>query len=523
MIEKIQLIKPEIVLLITACVCLLLGLASQASTRRLASWAAGIGILIAGAFTYVSAQDGGVAFADYVKFLLLIVGLLVVVSSASLPDRLSLTADVESGKAAFDPALVIRGEFFAFILFALVGAMLCAGASDLVWLFLALELSSLPTYVLVATAKDRAESQEAGVKYFFLGALAAAVFLYGFTLIYGATGETDFARIHIAAHAQFMQGTLSPLLITGIALSVIGIAFKIAAFPMHFYAADVYQGAPTPITGFLATVPKIAGFVSIILVLSLVRGFQPVAITDLLIVMAVLTMTIGNVLGILQRQNVKRVLAYSSIAHSGYMLVGLVPLMTADSLGDGVAAVLFYLVVYAAGTIAAFAVLGTLQSRGEEVQTFEDLGGLVKRRPLQAWIMLIAMLSLIGLPPLAGFVGKLFLFWNAFNASYTWLVVVALINSAISTAYYLRIGAACFFGEPATDVETHKCTTGANFAGAAAALLSIVLFFFGQDVLNIARSKFVVQPFTSKPPRVLRHKIVAPEASLPAPQPPSMK
>ena len=516
MTEKIALIKPEIVLLITACACLLLGLAKQASTRRFAAWAAGIGLIVAAAFTWAGANEG-LSFADYTKFLLIGVGLLVVVSSASLPDRLTLTADIESGKAAFDPALVIRGEFFAFILFATVGAMLCAGAGDLVWLFLALELSSLPTYVLVATSKDRTEAQEAGVKYFFLGALAAAVFLYGFTLIYGATGETDFFKIH---ETVVRTGTVSPMFVLGLALSILGIGFKIAAFPMHFYVADVYQGAPTPITGFLATVPKIAGFVSIILVLSLVRGFQPEVITDLIIVMAVLTMTVGNILGILQHHNVKRVLAYSSIAHSGYMLVGLVPLMTADSVGDGVASVLFYLVVYSAGTIASFAVLGTLQARGEEVQTFEDLGGLVKRRPLQAWIMLVAMLSLIGLPPLAGFVGKMFIFWNALNAEYTWLVVIALINSAISTAYYLRIGAACFFGEPASDVETNKCATGPNLAAVAAALISIALFFFGQNVIDIARSKYVARPFKSKPVGTIRH---TPTPTEPAPQPPSMK
>ena len=323
----------------------------------------------------------GEAAANCIKMAVCAVGVVLLFVAEGVPEQLRLTRSIESGDAPFDPALVIRGEFYAFFLFSLTGVMLVAGATDLVWLFLALELVSLPTYVMVSTASDRVEAQEAGVKYFFLGAMAAAVFLYGFTLIYGATGSTELRlhHAHRAASQVLSRPRRSPLLITGIVLAITGIAFKIAAVPMHFYVADVYQGAPTPVTAFLAFVPKTAGFVALMLILNLFPGDLPPAIRWLIWVMAALTMTVGNVLGLLQ-SNVKRVLAYSSVAHSGYMLVGLLALrpMSENAIGNGHAAVLFYLIAYGLSTVGAFAVLGCLQARGEEV---EELRRHLRPRP----------------------------------------------------------------------------------------------------------------------------------------------
>jgi len=381
--------------------------------------------------------------------------LLLLMVAARVPEKLLATFDSERPTAdgqTFDPALSVRGEFFGFFLFSLTGLMLCAGATDLVWLFLALELVSLPTYVMIAISRDKLRAQESAVKYFFLGALAVAIFLYGFALIYGASGFTEFGGIRAYVLAEFdATQRIAPLMLVGMVLAIVGIAFKIAAAPMQFYAADVYEGAATPVTAFLAFVPKAAGFVSLILLLDLVRspaGELPAVITLLISIMAAVTMTYGNVMGLLQT-NVKRMLGYSSIAHSGYMLVGLLAAtnLNGDTLTNGAAAVLFYLVAYGLGNLGAFAVIGCLERNGDEAQTIDDLSGLSRRNPVLAGILLICMLSLIGLPPMVGFIGKIYLFSPAVH-EHLWLVILAVINSAISAVYYLRVTAACYFGEP---------------------------------------------------------------------------
>jgi len=386
------------------------------------------------------------------------------------------------------------------MLFSLTGVMLCAGASDLVWLFLALELTSLPTYIMVATSREKAFAQEAAVKYFFLGALSAAVFLYGFALIYGATGLTEFDQISAYVHTN----GVSPLMLTGVVLAVVGVCFKIAAVPMHFYTADVYEGAATPVSAFLAFVPKAAGFAALIALLGLVgwdhgSGKYHAELPDVLIYLiagiAAVTMTVGNVLGLVQTR-LKRVLAYSSIAHSGYMLVGLLagPALAMKlqgasasanfSLSNGVAAVLFYLVAYGLSTVGTFAVLGCLtRPDGEEVQTYDDLSGLRYRHPWQAGVLLVSVISLVGLPPLVGFLGKLFLIGSVYAAGsgsspnaglYQGLVVLMVINSAISAGYYLRIAAVAFFGEDkgqTVEITLPTRRWGGTIAAAAALAL----------------------------------------------------
>jgi NADH-quinone oxidoreductase subunit N len=286
-------------------------------------------------------------------------------------------------------------------------------------------------------------------------------------------------------------------------LSIVGIGFKIAAFPMHFYTADVYEGAPTPVTAFLAFVPKTAGFVSLILVLGLVTKGNvvinvpisriteyasnirlasplPVTVQAVLWVMAAMTMTLGNILGLMQT-NVKRILAYSSVAHSGYMIVGLLGIsagLGGPASTNGAAGVMFYLVAYALGNLAAFSVLACLERNGDEATELSDLAGLSRRRPGLAALMLIANLSLIGLPPMVGFAGKVYLFSAAVNAGFTGLVVIAVINSAISAVYYLKIVNSCFFAEAQdSSVEVsdkrHHLTTVAVMAGSIAILLGL--------------------------------------------------
>ena len=482
--DKLSLIWPEIVMLIGACACLAAGLAGHRAVRRATPWVAAATLLTA-AGVLLAVPSGlahGAPGSDpdhflglggilpFVKLSVLGMGLILVMVATGTPDGLRqiVAADASPGKA-FEPGDCFRGEFYAFMLFSLTGAMLCVGASDLIWLFLALELTSLPTYVMAATSRDKPAAQEAAVKYFFLGAMSAAVFLYGFTLIYGATGHTEFATIlaYTQAHG------VSPMMLTGVVLAVVGICFKIAAVPMHFYTADVYEGAATPVTAFLAFVPKTAGFVALIGVLGLVGWGHshgglatelPEALVYLLALIAVLTMTVGNVLGLIQ-QRIKRVLAYSSIAHSGYMLVGLLvgPAVaqatdTKDTLlSNGLAAVLFYLVAYGLSTVASFAVIACMsRPDGSEVETYDDLAGMRHRHPFLSGVLLLSVISLVGLPPLVGFLGKLYLIGSAYGAAspgsstawvYPAIVVAMVLNSAISAGYYLRIASVAFFGE----------------------------------------------------------------------------
>ena len=502
-IEKMAGLWPEIAMLIGATLALFMGLSKGRGPRRATPWVAAVTLIIAGAFAWYKPGpviEGAVlsGMAQYVKLAVVGVGLILLLVAVGVPNRLKQTLSAESA-ATFEPGDVMTGEFYAFFLMSLTGVMLTAGANDLVWLFLALELTSLPTYVMVATSRDRAEAQESAVKYFFLGALSAAVFLYGFTLIYGATGSTDFAQITTIVQQQVASngGHVPELLLIGMALAVVGVCFKIAAVPMHFYTADVYEGAATPVTAFLAFVPKTAGAVALILILSLVGWPLPAPIAWLLWLIAALTMTTGNVLGLLQH-NVKRVLAYSSIAHSGYIVVGLLagPAINGGrggALGDGIAAVLFYLVAYGLGTIGAFAVLGCLRADDREAQSYRHISGLHKHHPFLAALMLLSVLSLVGLPPLVGFIGKVYLIGSAYTAGYKLLVVVLVVNSAISAAYYLRIASACYFGEP--DTSVYAAGAMPRTAGALiAATLAVVLGVVGNGLVNA--SEKATQPQT---------------------------
>ena len=485
-VQKVETLWPEIALLIGAVACLITGLAPSKGVRKATPWVAGLALVAAALLVpAMGPNTAGIGLGGMVPFAKLSiigVGLILLLVSAGVPGQLRQIKRADAAKT-FEPGDVFRGEFFAFFLLSLTGAMMTAGAGDLVWLFLALELTSLPTYVMVATSRDNITAQESAIKYFFLGAMSAAMFLYGFTLIYGATGFTDFHDIH----TYVSNNAISPLLLTGIVLSFVGICFKIAAVPMHFYAADVYQGATTSVTAFLAFVPKTAGFLALILLIGLVGwplDLSPNSfgngdvIVDMIWVIAAVTMTLGNVLALIQ-SNVKRALAYSSVAHSGYILVGLLAgtaFIKGGPLADGIAAILFYLVAYGLATIAGFAVLGCIEAHGDEAETYDDITGLYKKHPGLAAIMLISMLSLMGMPLLIGFVGKLYLIGSVYEAGFTTLVVILVINSAISAAYYLRIASTCFFGKPAAHVRAVNAPArrlGAAIAAAAVILLGI--------------------------------------------------
>jgi NADH-quinone oxidoreductase subunit N len=417
-----------------------------------------------------------------------LVGIVLAMVSAGSIDR-RMEHDVDTGRVSFDPLRASRGEFYAFFLLSLIGVMLVCNSNDLIWLFLALELTSLPTYIMVAVSRSSRRAQEASVKYFFLGAMAAAMFLYGFALLYGSTGTIVLTEMRDAFAEQHAAGGINLLGVVGMLLAILGIAFKIAAAPMHFYAADVYEGAASPVTAFLGFVPKTAGMVALVVLLSTMGWADPLGggasglpqpVLTMLWMVAVLTMTLGNIGALLQR-SVKRMLAYSSIAHSGYMLIGIIA-----GPGLGVNAVLFYLFVYGLMNTGAFAVLAGLERQGQEIEATDDLAGLRQRHPAMAWSMALCAGSLLGFPPLLGFIGKLYLFIAGVEAGQIWLVVIAGINSAISAAYYLFLVGLPILAAPSARSETveRSPTVWPRVAALLAALAMVILPIFSQGILD---------------------------------------
>jgi NADH-quinone oxidoreductase subunit N len=487
MVDKIAQLWPEIALFVGACVVMVMGLSRDRTTRRQCGLLAMVALITAGFLAWYTTPVGSGPLphmAMYAKMIIAGIGLLLLMLFEGGVDR-EYEASVSRG-ASFEPLRSNTGEFWAFALLSLTGLMLCAGADDLIFLFLALELVSLPTYVMVALSTGKNRSMEAAVKYFFLGALGAAIFLYGFAMLYGATGATSFAEIH----AILGRGPVPDLAMLGLLLSVLGICFKIAAVPMHYYTPDVYQGASSPVAAFLAFVPKAAGFFAIMSLLGLVGwrfGEKGEALPEMLRIVlwaiAALTMTVGNVLAIMQ-SSAKRMLAYSSVAHSGYMLVGVIAGPgTGDSTlaRNGLGAVLFYLATYGIMTLASFAVISCLERKSaeggtEEAEDVADLNGLCKRDPLLGWTMVISAVGLLGLPPLLGFFGKLPLFTSGISAGEVPLVLILGINSAIAAYYYLRLAGAALLAEPEADgVAPRIVRYGARRLSGAVAALAVIL------------------------------------------------
>jgi NADH-quinone oxidoreductase subunit N len=360
---------------------------------------------------------------------------------------------------------VESGEYYALMLFATAGMMLLAAATDLIVVFLAIELMSLSLYVLSGLPKTRLTSGEASMKYFLLGVFATAFLLYGIALIYGATASTNFDRVA----AGITGRPLDRLLEVGLGLLLVGFGFKLSSVPFHMWAPDVYQGAPTSVTAFIATGSKAAAFAALIRVLmSALRGAQGDWSAVLWIVAAV-TMTVGNVVAIAQ-SNLKRMLAYSSVAHVGYMLVGVVA-----GGESGAGAVLFYLLAYTFTTAGTFGVIALCaRAMNEEAVDVADYAGLGRRHPLLALTLAVCLLSLVGIPPLAGFVGKFYLFGAAVRSGYVGLAVIAVLNSAVAAYYYLRVVVYMYMRES----EGAAARLAPSFAGGLAltiALAGIVL------------------------------------------------
>ncbi len=377
---------------------------------------------------------------------------------------------------------IIHGEFYPLILFAVAGLLVMVSATDLIVMFLGLETMSMAVYVLAGIRKDELRSNEAALKYFLLGAFASALLLYGIALIYAITGSTVLGSVANAIASTDYLAADSLVLMLGVGMLLAGFAFKIAAVPFHLWTPDVYEGAPTTVSAFMATAVKAGAFAALLRIVLVALAPVMPDLSWLMWVLAASTMTMGNFVA-LRQTNVKRMLAYSSIAHTGYLLVG----VTAATAEAG-AAVLYYLAAYGVMNIGAFGVLAALTRRRHALQEISDFAGLGQNRPVLALVMSICMLSLMGMPPLAGFVGKFYLFTAALEAGYTVLVVIAVLNSVVSAAYYLGVLRAMYF--QSADAEEYSPRPYLNFAVTAAAAVTVALGLAPSPVMGAASRAF---------------------------------
>lgn len=371
-----------------------------------------------------------------------------------------------------------RGDYYALVLFATAGMMLMAASTDLIVLFLGLEMFSICLYILSGFLRPREPSEESALKYFLIGAFASGFLLYGIALTFGATGVTGLAAIgsFIAS-----EGLRTPMLLMGLGLIIVGFGFKIAMAPFHMWTPDVYEGAPTTVTAFMAAGTKTAGFAALLRILSQAfPSLQPDWI-PVLAVLSVITMTLGNVVAIWQ-DNIKRMLAYSSIAHAGYILIAV-----AAATDEAMSAALYYLLVYALMNLGAFAVIVALGRRGREYVDIADFSGLSAKQPALALAMALFMVSLAGFPPTGGFVGKFYIFRAAVNAELVWLAVFGVLNSVVSVYYYLRVVVLMYMSEPVEEPAPAPVGVWLGLSVVAAAVGLLVLGIWPAGVTNLAQ------------------------------------
>jgi NADH-quinone oxidoreductase subunit N len=466
-----QTILPLTILTVWACALLLVDLFIPKAQKWLTAFLAAAGLAVTLGFTIAqigrsaSGFSGMVAldgFSTFLNALQLVCGLLGIALAYGYLKRIGLE----------------RGEYYILLLFSIVGMMLMAQATDLIVIFIALELLSIPLYVLAAFNRTQAASEEAGLKYFLLGAFSAGFLVYGITLIYGATGSTNLAQIFAA------NPTSNVLLTIGAALILVGFGFKIAAVPFHMWTPDVYQGAPTSVTGFMSSGAKIAGFAALLRVFSTAFPALAVDMTDVLWALAALTMILGNLVAISQT-NIKRMLAYSSIAHAGYILMAFVPYGNPDVARVSIAAGLFYLVAYALTNFGAWGVVIALEQPDGKGLQISDYSGLFWKKRGLALAMTVFMFSLIGFPPTIGMVGKFYLFRSVISGGYTGLAIIGVVTSLISAYYYLRVVVNMFMREGEQTVE-HEFWRDLTWG--AAALATVVLSFAPQWLFLLASS-----------------------------------
>jgi len=363
-----------------------------------------------------------------------------------------------------DELRINHGEYYALVLFSTCGMMLMVGAVDMLPVFLGLELMSIPIYVLAGFDRNKLRSNESALKYFLIGSFASALMLYGIALLYGVAGSTSFAAIRLAFDAG------NPMALTGLGLLLVGFAFKISSVPFHQWTPDVYEGAPAAVTAFMSVTVKLAAFAALLRVFTLSFDTPGALVQNVLWLLAALTMIVGNLMAIIQ-ENVKRLLAYSSIGHAGYLLIGFVP-----GTSEGYSAVVFYLIGYLFMNLGAFAVIVVLANRGQDCERMESLAGLAASRPGLAALMTLFMVSLAGIPGTAGFMGKLVIFSAAVGSGFVPLAIIGVLMSAVSVYYYLRIPVLMYMREPAEEEPRMELSTG---EGMVLVICAVAVLYLG--------------------------------------------
>ena len=465
-------ILPLCIVIVWACVVLLVDLFIPKERKAWTAVMAAIGLLVAMGFSIAqSGVDteafGGMlrvdGFSQFLTILVLSTGLVAIMLSYDYLIRLGIQ----------------RGEYYVLLMFSISGIMLMAMAADLIVIFLALELLSIPLYVLAGFARPRTDSEEAAIKYFLLGAFASGFVVYGVAIVFGATGYTGLTDI-----LQSIQGGSADmsLLAIGAALILVGLGFKVAAVPFHMWTPDVYQGAPSSVTAFMAVGAKVGGFAALMRISVTSFGVLAMDFTAVLWGLAALTMILGNVVAIAQK-NIKRMLAYSSIAQAGYILMALVPYGQKDVIVDAIAAALLYLIAYAFMSFAAWAVVITMEKAEGEGLQLSDYAGLGRKYPVLAAIMTVSMLSFTGIPPTLGFIGKFYLFRSVIDGGFVWLAIIGVLTSLVSAYYYLRVVIYMYMqdGEPVAQRDNWVYLTAA-----VTGVGMIVLGIFSLPLLNWA-------------------------------------
>jgi NADH-quinone oxidoreductase subunit N len=417
-----------------------------------------MGLMIAGIFAISNLTTEGQSFGGMVRYggyanyfgtlFCIVAGMTVILS-----------------RNYFEQQNYHRGEFYIMLLFTTVGMMLIASANDLIILFLGIELMSVCLYVLAGFIRTKDRANEAGLKYFLLGAFSTGFLLYGIALIYGASGTTNLLMIQ----NLFAVVSTNLLFVIGSGLLIIGLAFKVAAVPFHMWAPDVYEGAPTPVTAFMSTGVKAAAFAAFITVFIRTFDFLGGRVNELIALLAAASMILGNIVAIAQT-NIKRMLAYSSIAHAGYMLTGI-----ATGTLDGQVGVMFYLVAYAMMNFGAFAIISFVEREDDKHLSLNDYQGFTKQQPLLAFLLTVFLFALAGVPPFAGFFGKYYVFVAAIKSHMTWLAIIGVLASLVSAYYYLRVVVLMYFREGQADVVSQPSRASV----AVVVVCAVVVFLLG--------------------------------------------
>ncbi len=479
MTADLRAITPELLVGGLGIVLLVVDLLTGPEQKRLVGWVGIAGLIVAlfpstallsSAPRFVFSETYAVdPFAAFFKVLAITSGVLVLLAAM----------EFYRGRATH-----YEGEVYSLVVFMVLGLMLMAAAVDLILLFLAIEFVSLISYVLAGSLKSDRKSNEAGVKYFFYGAAASAVMLYGFTFLYGASGTTNL--YHLVQHVAFLSPGFLGL---AVMLVLAGLGFKISLVPFHQWTPDVYEGAPTPITAFLSVGSKAAAFAALLRVFYV--ALPPQGWVTIVAGLAAISMTLGNLVA-LSQQNIKRMLAYSSIAHAGYMLIGVVALTASQTpVGSGVGALLFYLLAYTFTNIGAFAV-AISAGRALGSDAIPDYAGLSRRAPFSAFAMAVFMLSLTGIPPTALFFGKFLLFGAAINSGLLWLAIVGILNSVVSLFYYVGVIRAMYL-MPASDGAPDLPETAlARTLLAVTMLATLIIGVFPQPFIRLVNTASII-------------------------------